>query len=52
MRLLNPGNAPALFAGDGLSDRYAVESASLVFAKNGLATYWSQKRSSMFHSAT
>jgi 2,3-diketo-5-methylthio-1-phosphopentane phosphatase len=39
MRLLNPRNAPALFVGDGLSDRYAVDSADLVFAKNGLATY-------------
>jgi 2,3-diketo-5-methylthio-1-phosphopentane phosphatase len=39
MRLLNPTNAPALFVGDGLSDRHAVESADLVFAKNGLATY-------------
>src|SRR6266850_1597251 len=39
MRLLNPTNATALFVGDGLSDRYAVESANLVFAKNGLAKY-------------
>jgi 2-hydroxy-3-keto-5-methylthiopentenyl-1-phosphate phosphatase len=39
MRLLNPSNAPALFVGDGLSDRYAVDSADLVFAKDGLATY-------------
>ena len=39
MRLLNRTNAPALFVGDGLSDRYAVESATLVFAKNGLARY-------------
>jgi 2-hydroxy-3-keto-5-methylthiopentenyl-1-phosphate phosphatase len=39
MRLLNPANAPAIFVGDGLSDQYAVESADLVFAKNGLATY-------------
>jgi 2,3-diketo-5-methylthio-1-phosphopentane phosphatase len=39
MRLLNPTNAPALFVGDGLSDRYAVDSADLVFAKNGLATH-------------
>ena len=39
MRLLNPTNAPALFVGDGLSDRYAVDSADLVFAKNGLAKY-------------
>jgi 2-hydroxy-3-keto-5-methylthiopentenyl-1-phosphate phosphatase len=39
MRLLNPTNAPALFVGDGLSDRYAVDSADVVFAKNGLATF-------------
>jgi 2-hydroxy-3-keto-5-methylthiopentenyl-1-phosphate phosphatase len=39
MRLLNPMNVPAIFAGDGLSDRYAVESADLVFAKNQLAHY-------------
>ena len=39
MRLLNQTNAPAIFVGDGLSDRYAVESADLVFAKDGLASY-------------
>jgi len=39
MRLLNPTGAPTIFAGDGLSDRYAVENADLVFAKNELATY-------------
>jgi 2,3-diketo-5-methylthio-1-phosphopentane phosphatase len=44
MRLLNPTNAPALFVGDGLSDRYAVDSADLVFAKNGLATYCDENR--------
>jgi len=44
MRLLNPTNALALFVGDGLSDRYAVNSADLVFAKKGLATYCSENR--------
>lgn len=39
MRLLNRTNAPAIFVGDGLSDRYAVESADIVFAKDGLAEY-------------
>jgi len=39
MRLLNRTNAPAVFVGDGLSDRYAVESADLVFARDELAAY-------------
>jgi 2-hydroxy-3-keto-5-methylthiopentenyl-1-phosphate phosphatase len=39
MRLLNKTNAPAIFVGDGFSDRYVVESADLVFAKDGLAEY-------------
>ena len=42
MRLLNQSNAPAIFVGDGLSDRYAVASADLVFAKDGLASYCSE----------
>jgi len=43
MRLLNKSNAPAIFVGDGLSDRYAVESADLVFAKDGLAAYCAEQ---------
>lgn len=43
MRLLNKTNAPAIFVGDGLSDRYAVESADLVFAKDGLASYCTER---------
>jgi 2,3-diketo-5-methylthio-1-phosphopentane phosphatase len=43
MRLLNKTNAPAIFVGDGFSDRYAVESADLVFAKDGLAEYCTEQ---------
>jgi 2,3-diketo-5-methylthio-1-phosphopentane phosphatase len=43
MRLLNKTNAPAIFVGDGFSDRYAVESADLVFAKDGLAAYCNEQ---------
>src|SRR5438876_1177132 len=43
MRLLNKTNAPAIFVGDGFSDRYAVESADLVLAKDGLAAYCTEQ---------
>ncbi|MEP7037195.1 MAG: MtnX-like HAD-IB family phosphatase [Acidobacteriota bacterium] len=39
MKNLNPHNAPTVFVGDGLSDRYAARAADLVFAKKGLAKY-------------
>jgi 2,3-diketo-5-methylthio-1-phosphopentane phosphatase len=39
MRLLNAPGAPIVFVGDGLSDRYAAESADVVFAKDGLAAH-------------
>ena len=39
MKNLNPNNAPTIFVGDGLSDRYAARAADTVFAKKGLAKY-------------
>lgn len=44
MSLLNSANAPTIFVGDGLSDRYAAASADLVFAKKSLATYCREQR--------
>ena len=38
MRHLNPDALPTIFVGDGLSDRYAAHSASVVCAKASLAT--------------
>ena len=43
MRLLNRTNAPAIFVGDGLSDRYAIKSADVVFAKDALAEYCNEQ---------
>jgi 2-hydroxy-3-keto-5-methylthiopentenyl-1-phosphate phosphatase len=39
MKRLGRGHAPIVFIGDGLSDRYAVEAADLVFAKHELLKY-------------
>jgi 2-hydroxy-3-keto-5-methylthiopentenyl-1-phosphate phosphatase len=39
MRRLNQAGARTVFVGDGLSDRYAAESADIVFAKAKLADY-------------
>lgn len=43
MRLLNRKGAPAIFVGDGLSDKYAADAADLLFAKNSLAAYCRQQ---------
>jgi 2,3-diketo-5-methylthio-1-phosphopentane phosphatase len=39
MSHMNRAGAPAVFVGDGLSDRYAAGVADLVFAKGSLAAY-------------
>lgn len=39
MRLKNPLKLPAIFIGDGLSDRFAAQDAHLVFAKKSLAEF-------------
>ena len=43
MRRLGKGKSPVVFVGDGLSDRYAVEAADLVFAKGQLLAYCQQE---------
>ncbi|HVS21415.1 MAG TPA: MtnX-like HAD-IB family phosphatase, partial [Pyrinomonadaceae bacterium] len=44
MSLLNRANAPTIFVGDGLSDKYAAASADFVFAKDGLAAYCEEQQ--------
>ena len=44
MRRLGSGHRPVIFIGDGLSDRFAVEAADLVFAKHQLLAYCREKR--------
>jgi 2,3-diketo-5-methylthio-1-phosphopentane phosphatase len=39
MRCLNRAGTQAVFVGDGLSDRYAAESADIIFAKGKLVDY-------------
>jgi len=39
IRRLGKGNYPVIFVGDGLSDRFAVEEADVVFAKRQLLAY-------------
>ncbi len=39
MQVTNPDVAPAVFIGDGLSDRYAAIAADIVFAKDKLKNY-------------
>jgi len=43
MRRLSAGYSPSIFIGDGLSDRFAVEEADLVFAKKRLLEYCRDK---------
>lgn len=39
MKMLNTDDAPMIFVGDGLSDRYAAHTANVLFAKKSLAKY-------------
>jgi 2-hydroxy-3-keto-5-methylthiopentenyl-1-phosphate phosphatase len=39
IRRVGAGHSPVIFIGDGLSDRFAVEAADAIFAKDKLLTY-------------
>lgn len=43
MRRLGAGRSPVIFIGDGLSDRFAVEEADVIFAKSRLLAYCREK---------
>ncbi len=43
MRKRGRGKKPVIFAGDGLSDRFAVKEADFVFAKRQLLLYCHQQ---------
>ena len=52
MSLLNRGGGPAIFVGDGLSDKYAATSADLVFAKGKLADFCREQQIAHRHYET
>jgi 2-hydroxy-3-keto-5-methylthiopentenyl-1-phosphate phosphatase len=52
MDALNPAGAPAIFVGDGLSDRYAAAAADVVFAKDTLAAHCAGEGISFFRYET
>lgn len=43
LRRMGRGHDPVIYIGDGLSDRFAVEEATLVFAKRQLAAYCGER---------
>jgi 2-hydroxy-3-keto-5-methylthiopentenyl-1-phosphate phosphatase len=44
MKMKNPYAAPSIFIGDGLSDRFAAQSADIVFAKKKLSEFCLENR--------
>jgi len=43
IRRLSGGHSPVVFIGDGLSDRFAIEAADLIFAKHQLLAHCREK---------